>query len=70
MHTATQFSSHIEINYNNNIANAKDILEIMLLGLTQGCWIELNISGKNEAENLNALSSLEILINDYFGEGE
>ena len=65
----SQYKNDIKINYNGKLANAKDILEIMLLGLTQGSWIELIIHGNDTPNNINALSNIETLINNYFGEG-
>lgn len=67
--TASQFSSRIEIHHNHQMANAKDMLAIMMLGLSQYSWIELLISGENITENKHALSQLENLINTFFGEG-
>lgn len=66
--TASQFTSHIEIKYNDKIANAKDMLAVMMLGLSQYSWIELLISGNNTTENKEALSQLQTLINNFFGE--
>lgn len=68
--TASQFNCPIEIQYNNQVANAKDILEIMLLGLRQGSWIEIHISDDNASQAQQALSSIEALIGNYFGEGK
>ena len=66
---ASHYKSDIKINYNGKLANAKDILEIMLLGLAQGSWIELLIQGNDTQNNMNALSHIEALITNYFGEG-
>jgi len=66
---ASQFNYPVEIHYNNQVANAKDILEIMLLGVRQGAWIEVMIFNENDLEGSQALSSIETLIQDYFGEG-
>ena len=59
---ASRFTSHIEISFETKIANAKDMIEIMMLGATQYSWVELLISGNNPLENESALSQLTELI--------
>lgn len=64
------FSSKIEIHFNNKSANAKDMLELMLLDIAQYNWVDIVISGGDESEYLSAWTSIETLINNFFGEGK
>ena len=61
---ASQFTSHIEISFETKTANAKDMIEIMMLGATQHSWVELLISGNDLLENQRALLQLTTLFND------
>lgn len=67
MNTASRFSSDVHIHYNQRLIDAKNVMEIMILGISQGRQIELQISGSDEQE---ALLALEKLIEDKFGEEE
>ena len=62
---ASQFESHIEIIYGAQVANAKSILEIMLLAVSCGALITLKTEGPDEQDALEALSTL---IQQGFGE--
>jgi phosphotransferase system HPr (HPr) family protein len=62
--TASQFKSHIELECHTKTANAKDIIEIMMLGATQHSWVALLISGEDALENERALAAIKQLIND------
>lgn len=65
--TASQFSSDIWIEKNGRKVNAKSIMGVMMLAAAKGATITIETSGSDEAE---AMSALQALINDYFGEGE
>lgn len=60
--TASKFTSQIQMTFNSKTANAKDIIEIMMLGATQHSWVELLISGENDSENKIALSQMTTLL--------
>lgn len=64
---ASEFDSQIFILYKNHKANAKSIMNVMVLAATKGTEIELQIEGADETEALNAL---EKLIQERFGESE
>jgi phosphocarrier protein HPr len=64
---ASCFASDIIITVNNKTASAKSIMEVMLLAASKGTKIILTISGDDEVE---AMTDLESLINDEFGEEE
>ena len=65
--TASQFVSDIWIEKSGRKVNAKSIMGVMMLAAGKGSFISLEVSGADETE---AMSALQALINDYFGEGE
>ncbi len=65
--TASQFDCEINVSRNDRTVNGKSIMGMMMLAAAKGTDIEITAEGK-EAEQ--ALNALEVLINDYFGEGE
>ena len=65
--TASQFQSEIWIERNGRKVNAKSIMGVMMLAAGMGSVISLEANGTDEVE---ALTALQALINDYFGEGE
>jgi phosphocarrier protein HPr len=65
--TASQFSSDIWIEKNGRKVNAKSIMGVMMLAAAQGSNITLEANGSDETA---AMAALQVLINDYFGEGE
>ena len=65
--TASQFSSEIWIEKNGRKVNAKSIMGVMMLAAAMGSSITLEANGADEQA---AMSALQALINDYFGEGE
>ena len=65
--TASQFASEIWIERNGRKVNAKSIMGVMMLAAAKGSVINVEASGNDEAQ---AIDALQQLINDYFGEGE
>lgn len=65
--TASQFSSEIWIEKNGRKVNAKSIMGVMMLAAAMGSFITLEANGADEQA---AMSALQALINNYFGEGE
>ena len=65
--TASQFNSEIWIEKNGRKVNAKSIMGVMMLAAGKGSFIGLEANGTDEVA---AMSALQTLINDYFGEGE
>ncbi|HSW92817.1 MAG TPA: HPr family phosphocarrier protein [Gammaproteobacteria bacterium] len=61
------FESRIEIQKNDQVANCKSIMSLILLGVTKGTVVDLMITGKDE---LAARDAVVGLFNDRFGEGE
>lgn len=64
---AGQFDSEVCITRNGRRVNAKSIMGIMTLAANKGSILEIEISGKDEAAAMDAITAL---INNYFEEGE
>ena len=64
---AGQFKSDIWITRNDRRVNAKSIMGVMMLAASKGAMVNLEISGEDEAQAMQALAAL---IDDKFGEGE
>ena len=64
---ACTFNSNIFLIKDKNRANAKSIMEVLMLAASKDTVISLEANGKDEKE---ALESIESLFADYFGEGE
>jgi phosphocarrier protein HPr len=64
---SSKFESKIEIQKNDQVANCKSIMSIIVLGVTKGTVLDLMISGADEFEARDAVRKL---FNDRFGEGE
>jgi phosphocarrier protein len=64
---AGQFKSDIWITRNGRRVNAKSIMGVMMLAASKGATVNLEISGEDEAQAMQALAAL---IEDKFGEGE
>ena len=65
--TAGQFSSEVFIAKAGRRVNAKSIMGVMMLAAGKGTKVELEVTGEDEAEAMDAVAAL---INDKFGEGE
>lgn len=64
---ASQFKSEVWATRNGRRVNAKSIMGVMMLAANKGSRIQLETIGDDEVEAMTALSDL---IEDYFGEGE
>lgn len=64
---ANQFQSEVWLTRNGRRVNAKSIMGVMTLAANKGSAVEIEVTGADEAE---ALQALTMLINDCFGEGE
>lgn len=67
VNTASQFEARCEIICASQTADAKSIMQVMMLAASQGNQVTVRTQGKDEQA---ALCAIEELINDYFGEGE
>ena len=64
---AANFESKIEIQKNDQVANCKSIMSIIVLGVTKGTVLTLMVSGADEFEARDAIVKL---IMERFGEAE
>jgi phosphocarrier protein len=64
---ASSFKCEVMLSRNNRRVNAKSIMGVMMLAAAKGTTINIETSGVDEADAMQALVEL---INDYFGEGE
>lgn len=64
---AGKFESEVWLSRNGRRVNAKSIMGVMTLAASMGTVVELETSGPDEVQ---AMEALKTLINDYFGEGE
>jgi phosphocarrier protein len=65
--TSSQFESDIHVYRNERMVNGKSIMGLMMLAAAKGTDIRVTAEGQDAEQ---ALSNLETLINNYFGEGE
>ena len=68
--TASEFDGEITISCNGQEADAKSIMDVLMLAAIYETYIDINISGENEAQEQKAAAALTTLINDRFGENE
>ncbi len=64
---ATTFPCEVWMSRAGRRVNAKSIMGVMMLAAAKGSTINIETSGENEKEAMDAIVAL---INDYFGEGE
>ena len=64
---ASRFQSGVWISRNGRRVNAKSIMGVMMLAAGLGSTVELEADGPDEEA---AMTTLEALFNDKFGEGE
>ena len=64
---ASNFSSHIEIEKDNQRVNGKSIMGVMMLAANQGSTVILHANGEDENDSI---IKLEELINKRFNEDE
>ncbi len=64
---ASQYPCEVWVTRKNRRINAKSIMGVMTLAASKGTTIQIETSGTQEAEAMDALIAL---IEDYFGEGE
>ncbi len=64
---ASQFQSEIQLKRGNRTVNGKSIMGVMLLAASKGTELELIAEGEDEESAITALNNL---VSDKFGEGE
>jgi len=65
--TAGHFAAEVFISKGGRRVNAKSIMGVMMLAAGKGTKVELETSGADESD---AMEAVVALINDKFGEGE
>ena len=65
--TTSKFSCDITLEKDGRTVDGKSIMALMMLAASQGTDITVKTNGNDEEQ---ALTAIEELINDYFGEGE
>ena len=58
VHLASRFRCSVSLAFNGRTANARNVLAVMLLAASVGSTIWIEASGPDEAEAVDALSSL------------
>ena len=64
---ASQFKCDVWATRNNRRVNAKSIMGVMTLAANKGSRIQIETTGDDEVE---AMTALVALVEDFFGEGE
>jgi phosphocarrier protein HPr len=64
---AGQYPCEVWLARNGRRINAKSIMGVMMLAAAKGVTITVETNGDKEQE---AMSAIQALIDDYFGEGE
>ncbi|MDJ0805420.1 MAG: HPr family phosphocarrier protein [Gammaproteobacteria bacterium] len=64
---ASGYLSNVHLKRNGQTVNGKSIMGVMMLAASQGSSLDVEVSGEDETE---ALEALERLINDRFGEDQ
>ena len=64
---ASQFKCEVWATKNNRRVNAKSIMGVMTLAANKGSRLQIETTGDDEVE---AVTALVALVEDYFGEGE
>ncbi|MEK9866694.1 MAG: HPr family phosphocarrier protein [Betaproteobacteria bacterium] len=64
---ASQFESEVWLTRDQKRVNAKSIMGVMMLAASKGTVLELEVSGSDESDAMNAIKAL---VADKFGEGE
>ncbi len=67
VHTASRFSANVLVRHNDEEVNGKSILGLLLLAAPCGASLTITAIGSDEEP---ALSAIETLVRDRFGEGE
>lgn len=67
VNTANQYASKIEITFNQNKADAKSIMAVMMLAASKGSILSISAEGEDEEAALNGVIQL---IENMFGEDE
>ena len=65
--TASRYSSSIKAGVKDKMVDAKSVMSLMLLAANKGCQLQLEVSGEDQEEAMQAIVEL---INNRFNEDE
>lgn len=68
--TASEFDADISISCNDQTADAKSIMDVLMLAAIIGTEISIAVSGDTVEDEKEALNSIIFLIENRFDEGE
>ena len=64
---ASEFKAEIQVSRNGRTVNGKSIMGMMMLAAAKDTEIVVSVDGEGEQQSID---EIEVLINDFFGEGE
>ncbi|MCX2780793.1 HPr family phosphocarrier protein [Microbulbifer thermotolerans] len=65
--TCARFSADVKVQCNGKCVDGKSVMALMLLAAGKGTELELEVTGRDEEDALNAITKL---VADRFGEAE
>lgn len=68
--TASEFEANITISCNEQEADAKSIMDVLMLAAIFETLVKIRIDGESREDEQQAMMALTKLINDKFGESE
>jgi len=68
--TASEFEAEIAISCNDQVADAKSIMDVLMLAAIIGTVINVSVSGETAEEEKEAMVKIISLIENRFDEGE
>jgi len=68
--TASEHDSAINLHYNGQSADAKSIMEVLMLAATKGSMVKVSVEGDSPDEEETAMQALDTLISNRFNEAE
>lgn len=60
-----KYKSQITLKYNGNVANSRDVLQIIILELFKGVELEIVAEGEDEQDALDAIKAMIENVFDY-----
>ncbi len=67
---ASEFEAAITVSCNDQSADAKSIMDVLMLAAIVGSIIKIEVSGDNSEEEQDIINQIVALFKDKFGEGE
>jgi len=67
---ASEFDATINISCNDQTADAKSIMDVLMLAAIVGTIVKIKVDGESENEEQEIMNQLRSLFNNRFGEDE